>query len=163
MNMFVKKWNLFSSRSWVVQRAMLHYSQPESDTLFLRISRAGQSNIPMNGILNQWIQHGGQVKHSELQFFIRQLRAHRRFNHALQVSEWMSNERKHHLTSGDISIRLDLIAKVHGLDPAEKYFNSISDSVKDFKVYSALLNCYAQYNYVEKAEAIMQKLKVHAF
>ncbi|MED6206897.1 hypothetical protein PIB30_030898 [Stylosanthes scabra] len=162
MNMFVKKWNLFSTRSWVVQRAMLHYSQAETDTLFLRISRAGRPNIAMNGILNQWIRDGGHVRHSELQFFIKQLRAHRRFNQALQVSEWMSDERKHHLTSGDTAIHLDLIAKVHGLDPAEKYFNSISDSVKNFKVYGALLNCYAQHNSVEKAEAIMQKLKEDA-
>ncbi|KAL4328016.1 hypothetical protein AHAS_Ahas13G0157900 [Arachis hypogaea] len=51
------------------------------------------------------------------------------------VLEWMGDERKHHLTSGDIAVRLDLIAKVHGLGPADKYFNCISDSVKDFKLY----------------------------
>ncbi|XP_052115447.1 pentatricopeptide repeat-containing protein At2g20710, mitochondrial [Arachis duranensis] len=162
MNLFLKKWNLFSTRSWVVQRAMLHNSQAPSYSLFLRISRAGQPNISMNRILDQWVQEGGPVRHFELRFFIKQLRSHRRFNHALQVLEWMGDERKHHLTSGDIAVRLDLIAKVHGLGPAEKYFNSISDSVKDFKVYSALLNCYTQHNSVEKAEATMQKLKEYA-
>ncbi|XP_020974045.1 pentatricopeptide repeat-containing protein At2g20710, mitochondrial-like isoform X3 [Arachis ipaensis] len=134
MNLFLKKWNLFSTRSWVVQRAMLHNSQAPSDSLFLRISRAGQPNISMNCILDQWVQEGGHVRHFELQFFIKQLRSHRRFNHALQKSlrlilwhipkeslsesllkarphlshimkvlEWMGDERKHHLTSGDIA------------------------------------------------------------
>lgn len=79
-----------------------------------------------------------------------------------QISEWMSNERNLHLSSGDIAVRLDLIAKVHGLDQAEKYFNSISESSRDFKVYGALLHCYAQHNSVEKAEAIMHKIKDHA-
>ncbi|KAL1363010.1 hypothetical protein AAHE18_03G121000 [Arachis hypogaea] len=99
MNLFLKKWNLFSTGSWVVQRAMLHNSQARSDSLFLRISRAGQPNISMNRILDQWVEEGGHVRHFELQFFIKQLRSHRRFNHALQVLEWMGDERKHHLTS----------------------------------------------------------------
>jgi hypothetical protein len=53
-----------------------------------------------------------------------------------------------YLLSGDIAIRLDLISKVRDLDEAEKYFNSIPHTSKDFKVYGALLNCYAQYNFV---------------
>ncbi|KAL4301474.1 hypothetical protein AHAS_Ahas17G0304500 [Arachis hypogaea] len=63
------------------------------------------------------------------------------------------------LTSGDIVVCLDLIAKVHGLGPAEKYFNNLSDSIKDFKVYGVLLNYYAQHDSAEKVEATMQKLK----
>jgi len=72
----------------------------------------------------------------------------------------MSNERNLHLLSGDIAIRLTLIGKVRGLDQAEKYFNSVPHTSKDFKVYGALLHCYAQYNSVEKAELIMKKLRV---
>ncbi|KAK2379784.1 Tetratricopeptide repeat (TPR) superfamily protein [Trifolium repens] len=141
---------------------LLHSSSTQADSLFLRISRAGDPNIPMTSILNQWIQEGKDVKHSDLQFFIKQLRTHRRFNQALQISEWMSNERNFHLLPGDIAIRLDLISKVHGLDQAEKYFNSIPHTSKDFKVYGALLNCYAQYNFVTKAESIMKHVKKRA-
>jgi len=72
----------------------------------------------------------------------------------------MSNERNLHLLSGDIATRLDLIAKVSGLDQAENYFNSVPHTSKDFfKVYGAMLNCYAQYNSVDKVEYIMKKLK----
>ncbi|KAJ1412890.1 Tetratricopeptide-like helical domain superfamily [Sesbania bispinosa] len=71
----------------------------------------------------------------------------------------MSNERTLHLVSRDIASRLDLIDQVRGLDQAEKYFSSISDTLRDFKVYGALLNCYAQHNSMEKVEAFMQKIK----
>jgi len=63
----------------------LHSSSTPTDTLFLRISRAGDPIIPMTPILNQWIQEGRDVNHSELQFFIKQLRTRRRFKQALQV------------------------------------------------------------------------------
>ncbi|XP_061356912.1 pentatricopeptide repeat-containing protein At2g20710, mitochondrial-like [Gastrolobium bilobum] len=115
----------------------------------------------MNRLLDQWVEEGRDIKHPQLQFFVKQLRAYSRFNHALQVSEWMSKENLH-LTTGDIAVRLDLIAKVHGLNEAEKYYGSISDTSRDFKVYGALLNCYAQHNYVEKAEAIMKKMIEYA-
>lgn len=138
---------------------LLHSSSTQTDSLFTRISRAGDPIIPMTPILNQWIQEGRDIKQSELQFFIKKLRSYRRFNQALQISEWMSNERNLHLLSGDIAIRLDLIAKVRGLDESQKYFDSIPNTSRDFKIYSALLNCYAQYNSVEKAEATMKKVK----
>ncbi|OIW08373.1 hypothetical protein TanjilG_03049 [Lupinus angustifolius] len=53
---------------------------------------------------------------------------------------------------------LDLIAKVHGQDQAEKCFNSISDDSIDFNVYSALLNCSAQHNSVEKLDNMKQEM-----
>ncbi|KAK7257443.1 hypothetical protein RIF29_31432 [Crotalaria pallida] len=171
-NLIRSKWNLYTTTLPRLYAALFHNSsssaaaapptQTTSDSLFLRISRAGDPNIPVTSVLNQWIQEGRDVVHSDLKFFIKQLRSYRRFSHALQVSEWMSNERNLHLYSGDIAIRLDLIAKVRGLDQAEKYFDSISDASRDFKVYSALLNCYAQHNSVEKAEAIMEKIKEEA-
>lgn len=138
---------------------LLHSTSTPTDTLYHRISRAGDPIIPMTPILDQWIQEGRDINHSELQFFIKQLRTRRRFKQALQISEWMSNERNLHLLSGDIATRLDLIGKVRGLDQAVKYFNSVPHTSKDFKVYGALLHCYAQYNSVEKAELIMKKLK----
>ncbi|CAL5211921.1 unnamed protein product [Lathyrus oleraceus] len=127
------RWNNFKFNNL----RLLHSSSSSSqtDSLFLRISRVGDPIIPITCILNQWIQEGKDVNHSDLHFFIKQLRTHRRFNQALQISEWMSNERNLHLLSGDIAIRLDLISKVHGLDQVETYFNGIPHTLKDLKVY----------------------------
>lgn len=76
-----------------------------------------------------------------------------------QISEWLSDERIRGLSSGDIAVRLDLISKVHGLDQAEKYFNTTPDSLRGYQIYGALLNCYAEKQSFEKAEAIFQKMR----
>ncbi|XP_057455676.1 pentatricopeptide repeat-containing protein At2g20710, mitochondrial-like [Lotus japonicus] len=153
MNRIASKLNLNNTL-----RLFSSYSSP-IDTLFFRISRTGDPAIPVTPLLNQWVQEGRPINHGDLQFFIKQLRSFRRFKHALQISEWMSDERNHYLHSGDIAIRLDLISKVRGLEEAEKYFWSIPETSRDFKVYGAFLNYHAQHSSVEKAEAIMQRIK----
>ncbi|GFP80930.1 pentatricopeptide repeat-containing protein at2g20710 mitochondrial [Phtheirospermum japonicum] len=60
---------------------------------------------------------------------------------------------------GHIGIHLDLISKVHGLKQAEDYFNSLDNSLLVSPVYGALLNCYANAKALEKAEAVMDKIR----
>jgi pentatricopeptide repeat protein len=76
-----------------------------------------------------------------------------------QVSMWMTDKRYFDLSFRDVAIRLDLIAKVHGIEEVENFFNNIPVKLKVLEVYSALLNCYAYVKNVEKAEAVMQKMK----
>ncbi|KAA3462560.1 pentatricopeptide repeat-containing protein mitochondrial-like [Gossypium australe] len=57
------------------------------------------------------------------------------------------------ISVGDMAVRLDLISKVHGVEQAEKYFDSIPDTMRTFQVYGALLNCYAHHKCLEKTEA----------
>ncbi|KDP21920.1 hypothetical protein JCGZ_03058 [Jatropha curcas] len=71
----------------------------------------------------------------------------------------MADKRYIPLTSIDIALRLDLISKVYGIEEAEKYFNNIPQKFKVLKVYGALLNCYARAESIEKAEAVMQKMR----
>lgn len=71
----------------------------------------------------------------------------------------MSKEMNHELSPADIAIQLDLKSKVHRLEEAERYFSSIPETCRDFKVYCALLNCYSQHRSLEKAEGIMQKIR----
>ncbi|XP_041004008.1 pentatricopeptide repeat-containing protein At2g20710, mitochondrial-like [Juglans microcarpa x Juglans regia] len=81
-----------------------------------------------------------------------------------QISEWLSEQRNHDLSPGDIAIRLDLISKVHGLEEAEKYFDGIPDTSRiTIHVYGALLNCYAEHKSLDKAEATMQKMRELGF
>ncbi|KAK4255499.1 hypothetical protein QN277_008497 [Acacia crassicarpa] len=164
MTMLIRsKWNLYSDLQisgslFFSTRPVIRFS-PHIDSLYLRISRSGDPNISMARLLDHWVEEGRPVKRSELHKIIKQLRKYRRFSHALQVSEWMSNEMNNQLPTADIAIQLDLKSKVQGLDEAERYFSSIPETSKVSKVYCALLNCYAEHGYVEKAEAIMQKLQ----
>lgn len=71
----------------------------------------------------------------------------------------MSNERNYDLSPGDIAKRLNLISKIHGLEQAERFFRGVPDAKMGFYVYAALLSCYAEHKSLEKAEAIMKKIK----
>ena len=70
---------------------------------------------------------------------------------------------KYELSCGDIAVRLDLIAKVHGLGQAEEYFNSTPLSSGADKVHGALLNCYAEKNSLMKAEDLFKKIRESGF
>ncbi|KAM7274434.1 hypothetical protein ACFE04_016300 [Oxalis oulophora] len=131
---------------------------PRADNLKTRISRAGHPNASIVTVINQWLDEGKKIKKSQLQNSIKMLRKFRRHYHALQLSEWMSDEGKHPLSVADIAIRLDLISKVRSLDEAEQYFESIPEDKRDYRVYGALLNCYTQSRSMEKAEALMDKI-----
>ncbi|RWW80839.1 hypothetical protein BHE74_00010800 [Ensete ventricosum] len=63
------------------------------------------------------------------------------------------------LTSSDMAIQLDLIAKVHGISHAEEHFSNLPDNLKDKRTYGALLNVYGQAKIKDKAEAIMETMK----
>ncbi|GAB2274800.1 hypothetical protein Dimus_009575 [Dionaea muscipula] len=134
-------------------------SSAASDSLYGRVSRAGHPRTSMIQILEQWLQEGRSVKQDELRCLITRLRSFRRFKHALQVSEWMCSIRSMNFSRRDFAVHLDLTAKVHGIDRAEEYFETIPCYMRAPQSYGALLNCYAYSKSVEKAEAIMQKFK----
>ncbi|XP_024029124.1 pentatricopeptide repeat-containing protein At2g20710, mitochondrial [Morus notabilis] len=129
------------------------------ERLYRRISPVGNPNVSVVPILEQWVQEGKPVSQIELQRIIKELRIFKRFHHALEISQWMSDKRYMHLSTKDVAARLDLISKVHGLDEAVNYFNDIPAALKIFEVYSTLLNCYANEKSVEKAEEIMQQMR----
>lgn len=79
------------------------------------------------------------------------------------MSLWMTDKRYYSITPNDAAMRLDLIAKVRGIEHAENYFNSFSKQLKGAEAYSVLLNCYARVRSVEKAEALMQRMRILGF
>ncbi|KAK9089289.1 hypothetical protein Scep_028371 [Stephania cephalantha] len=138
-------------------------SNPYRDTLYGRISQIGDPKVSVSPVLDQWIDEGKTVIPNALRSMIKQLRTYRRFKHALEVSRWMSERRYMILFPGDIAVRLDLIARVHGLEEAENYFINIPKQSRILPVYVAFINCYAREKSFEKAEALVQKVKELGF
>ncbi|CAK7349799.1 unnamed protein product [Dovyalis caffra] len=134
-----------------------------SHSLNHRITMVKDPMVPIIPVIEKWVQEGNVVENRELKHFIRKLRKNHRFSHALQISLWMSDKSGHNLSPGDVAVRLDLISKVHGLEQALTYFNSIPESLRGLEVYGALLNCYAHYKRLEEAEATMQKMRGMGF
>ncbi|XP_065874071.1 pentatricopeptide repeat-containing protein At2g20710, mitochondrial-like [Euphorbia lathyris] len=135
----------------------------DSLPLMRRISRAVNPSVSVVPILQQWVDEGKNVNLFDLQNTMRLLRKNRRYKHALQISDWMIENNRYELSAGGAAIRLDLISRVHGLEEAEKHFNSISASLSDHRIYDSLLSCYVNAKQVEKAEAMMQKMKDMGF
>ncbi|KAL1345866.1 hypothetical protein HN51_019543 [Arachis hypogaea] len=139
--------------------ALLSSSSSFSELHRQIIGDNGDPTIPLTPVLNQWLQHGGSLTHKQIQHLISTLSYSRRYTHALQISEWMSESSKYNLTPGDVAKHLNLISKVRGLEQTESFYRGIPDALIGFKVNAALLKCYAEHKSLEKAEAIMKKIK----
>ncbi|OMO68728.1 hypothetical protein COLO4_29446 [Corchorus olitorius] len=121
------------------------------DELFRRISPLGNPSISIVPILDQWVAEGKPVdKKHHLQLCIKLLRQYKRYSR---------RSRYFPLAASDVAVRLDLIGKTHGLKDAENYFNSVPKQLKGLEVYSSLLHCYGCFRSVEKAEAVMQRMR----
>lgn len=70
----------------------------------------------------------------------------------------MKTQEDMRLMSGDYAIQLDLIAKIRGLNSAEKFFEDLPEKMIDPLTCSALLHTYVQHKESEKAEALMKKM-----
>ncbi|KAI3802242.1 hypothetical protein L1987_30372 [Smallanthus sonchifolius] len=138
---------------------VLHYSAQThvGNTLFHRLNRFHEPSVVP--ILDQWVGEGKPVDQQDLHKIIKQLRKFGRYNHALQICQWMDDKSYLDNSHKDVPVRLDLISKVYGLKLAEEYFNKIPDASRVWQVYGALLNCYAEARLVSKAEATMHKMR----
>ncbi|KAK9943974.1 hypothetical protein M0R45_009561 [Rubus argutus] len=140
---------------------------PSSSTLSESLSRRILQNRTRRDsvvpVLEQWLKEGRGVKQPDLQDSINRLRKSNQYSHALQISEWMSDEMKLDLSPADVFARLDLISKVRGLEEAEKYFDGIPDQLKGLQAYFGLLHCYAHHKSLEQAETTFQKMKELGF
>lgn len=127
--------------------------------MFRRISPLGNPNCRVIPELQKWVNEGKRLGKWELQIIIKQLRKYRRYQHALQISEWMDSCGSYGSSLADRAIRLDLIAKVRGIACAENYFDNLPKVSKIQPTYGALLNSYVRENLMEKAEVHMKKME----
>lgn len=111
-------------------------------------------------VLNQWENEGRNLTKWELCRVVKELRKFKRYNLALEVYEWMNNrEERFRLSTSDIAIQIDLIAKVRGISTAEDYFSGLPNTSKDKRVYGAVLNAYVRARLRGKAESLMDDMR----
>uniref|UniRef100_A0A0A9DR42 Pentatricopeptide repeat-containing protein n=1 Tax=Arundo donax TaxID=35708 RepID=A0A0A9DR42_ARUDO len=128
-------------------------------TLYRRVA-VGHGGRPVGRTLGAWDEGERRLDKWELCRIAKELRKFRRFNLALQVYDWMRERRdRFPLSSSDMAIQLDLIAKVRGVPHAEKYFVELPDTMKDKRTYGSLLNVYAQAMLKEKTEDTFEQMR----
>lgn len=76
-----------------------------------------------------------------------------------QLSEWLEANNRLEFVEKDYASRLDLIAKVRGLQKAENYVDKIPKSFRGELVYRTLLANCVRANNVRKAEEVFNKIK----
>ncbi|KAH7676415.1 HCP-like protein [Dioscorea alata] len=127
--------------------------------LYRRLSALGKA--PKGSVvetLNGWLREGRAITINELMKDVRELRRYKRFDHALELMDWME-KRSMTFNEGTHAIRIDLISKVKGVDAAESYFNSLPEVVQNQLTYGALLSIYCQVKMEDKAMSIYEKMK----
>ncbi|XP_054804278.1 pentatricopeptide repeat-containing protein At1g80270, mitochondrial-like [Prosopis cineraria] len=115
--------------------------------------------VTIRSTMDKWVEEGKEVSKSEISLVMLMLRRHRLYGKALQLSEWLEEKNIWEFAERDYASRLDFIAKLHGLQKAENYIESIPESFRGELVYRTLLaNCVSQTN-VRKAEQVFNKMK----
>ncbi|KAB5530104.1 hypothetical protein DKX38_020185 [Salix brachista] len=134
-------------------------SSSDSCTLCRRIEAIRDPRASIVPVLDQWVKEGNSVDKYQLVSLVRLMKDYKRFNHALEVSEWMTGRRFLTFTTEDAAVRLELIHRVRGLEEAENYFNKLSVKLKTKYTYGAILNGCVREKSVQKAEAVMQEMR----
>ncbi|CAE6124103.1 unnamed protein product [Arabidopsis arenosa] len=116
----------------------------------------------VTSLLQERIDSGHAVALSELRLISKRLIRSNRYDLALQMMEWMENQKEIQLSVYDISLRLELIIKTHGLKQAEEYFEKLLNSSVLLRVaksaFLPLLRAYVKKKMVKEGEVFMEKL-----
>ncbi|XP_076938202.1 pentatricopeptide repeat-containing protein At1g02370, mitochondrial-like [Bidens hawaiensis] len=139
-----------------------HKQSATEKRLYRRLSELGATGGTVAQTLNQYMREGNFVKKIELERCVRELRRYGKYQHALEVMEWM-DKREINFSNTDLAVRLDLISKVHGVSEAERFFNNLSPSLQTRNTYGALLNAYCKSQMTDKAFGLFKQLESKNF
>lgn len=109
--------------------------------------------------LNKWVEEGKDLERAELNRTIITLRKHRMYWKALELLEWLETTKRLDFTEREYTLKLDLIAKLHGLHNAERYIENIPKSFRGGLVYRSLLFNSVTLMNMKKAEDVFIKMR----
>uniref|UniRef100_A0A5B7BFB6 Pentacotripeptide-repeat region of PRORP domain-containing protein n=1 Tax=Davidia involucrata TaxID=16924 RepID=A0A5B7BFB6_DAVIN len=120
------------------------------------ISASGES---IDSALQKWMEEGNSLDRPEISLAMLNLRKRRMYGKALQFLDWLQANKQLEFTERDYASRVDLIAKVHSIQKAEKYIEKIPEPFRGEVVYRTLLaNCVSPIN-MKKAELVFNKMR----
>ncbi|KAL7225491.1 hypothetical protein ACSBR1_020793 [Camellia fascicularis] len=126
-------------------------------TLFQAIVDA--PGLSVQSTLDKYVEEGNDLSRSEISLAMLNLRKRQMYVRALQLSEWLESTKQLDFVERDYASRLDLIAKVRGLQKAENYVEKIPKSSRGEVIYRTLLaNCVSA-NDVKKTEEVFNKMR----
>ncbi|KAG6494634.1 hypothetical protein ZIOFF_042394 [Zingiber officinale] len=130
--------------------------------LYRRLSALGRAPEGcVTRTLDKWVNEGRSVCADELIRYVKELRRYQRHAHALELMEWMENNKNTKMTHVSHAMRLGLIAKVRGIEAAEKYFSDLPEPLKNEHTFGALLSSYCseKNKNVDKSFSLYNEMK----
>lgn len=113
----------------------------------------------LSNVLDHWVVGGNPLGPDEISWVLLNLRKRRWYGKALQFVEWLEANKRLEFKERDYASHLDLVAKVLGLQQAEKFIEKIPKSFRSEIAYRTLLaNCVVAAN-VKKAEEVFNKIR----
>ncbi|XP_027111516.1 large ribosomal subunit protein mL101 (rPPR4)-like isoform X1 [Coffea arabica] len=128
------------------------------EALYRKLLKGGSEEESVRQQLNEFLKSHKSAYKWEADHSLKLLRQRKLYGPALKLSESMT-KRGMNKTVSDQAIHIDLIAKVRGIASAETYFINLPEASKNHLTYGALLNCYCKALMIDKAEALMDKMK----
>ncbi|KAL3523486.1 hypothetical protein ACH5RR_016320 [Cinchona calisaya] len=128
------------------------------EALYRNLLKEGSEENNVRQKLNEFLKSHKSAYKWEVDHSLKILRQRKLFGPALKLSEIMT-KRGMNKTVSDQAIHLDLIAKDRGIASAEAYFINLPETSKNHLTYGALMNCYCKALMIDKAEALMDKMK----
>ncbi|XP_015866359.3 pentatricopeptide repeat-containing protein At1g80270, mitochondrial [Ziziphus jujuba] len=115
--------------------------------------------LSVQSALDKWVEEGNELSRAEISMAMFNLRKFRMYGRALQLLEWLEASKRLEFVERDYASRLDLIAKVRGLQKAEHYVDKIPKFFRSELIYRTLLANCVKANNVKKAEEVFNKMK----
>ncbi|KAG6494633.1 pentatricopeptide repeat-containing protein At1g60770-like [Zingiber officinale] len=135
----------------------------DPNVLYRRLSALGRApEGSVTRTLDKWVKEGRSVCADELTRYVKELRRYQRHAHALELMEWMVNNKNTKMTYINHAMQLGLIAKVRGIEAAEKYFSDLPVQAKNKHTYGALLSSYCseKNKNADKAFSLYNEMKM---
>ncbi|KAL2337229.1 hypothetical protein Fmac_011675 [Flemingia macrophylla] len=114
-------------------------------------------------ILKRFVEAEEDLGHVEASSIVFILWKHHMYYKALQILEWLEMTKQFEPSENDYACRLDLIAKVQGVDVAEMYMKNVPDTFRGELLYRILLVNCVRAGYREKSEAVFEKMRTLGF
>ncbi|WVY97811.1 hypothetical protein V8G54_029962 [Vigna mungo] len=149
---------LISGGGWLLRRLCTAADRPsKSPNLYRMLSALGRTGGRLSETLDNHVMQGKAIKKGELERCVQEFRRYHRFQHALEIIEWMET-RKINSSWNNYAVQLDLVSKTKGVVAAEEFFSGLPPPAKNKYTYGALLNCYCKELMKDKALSHFDKM-----